>query len=104
MKLDGRISRTTLAELLRQKGIARQVEEGANRVRDTARGLAPVRTGTLRNSIQTERHTDASGEVAYRVGWDSTADYGFFVEVGTEDTPAQPHLRPAVHKNARGPG
>lgn len=98
--LAGRISKRALAELGRLPSVRRQVRTGADVVRSEARRLAPVRTGALRRSITVVEVRDpATGLTECRVGWDqSIADYGIYVEVGTEDTPAQPHLRPAANK------
>lgn len=55
-------------------------EAGANQ----ARSLAPVLTGTLRESI-----------VADEDGFGSDVDYAAFVEYGTSDTAPQPYMGPA---------
>lgn len=56
-----------------------------------ARRLCPVETGYLRDHLDFE----VSGGVL-RVG--SNVDYADDVELGTSDTPAQPHLRPALYR------
>lgn len=55
-----------------------------------AQGRAPVRTGTLKNSIQAKRIGPMHWEVWVGV------DYGIYVEKGTRHMGAQPFLRPAV--------
>lgn len=50
-----------------------------------ARTLAPVATGQLRDSIE-----NTAGHVV------ATVPYAGFVEYGTEDTDAQPFMRPAA--------
>lgn len=58
-----------------------------------AKNRAPVDTGTLRNSINSEvqrRGNTIRGEVG------PTVNYGGFVENGTSRTRAQPYLRPAT--------
>jgi len=71
----------------------------ANEMAATARGLAPVRTGTLRSSITAGPAGTATG--AYRVsaggpstttaarGGSGSYDYSLGVEFGTSDTPRQ---------------
>ena len=71
----------------------------ANEMAATARGLAPVRTGTLRSSITAGPAGTATG--AYRVsaggpsttkaarGGQGSYDYALGVEFGTSDTPRQ---------------
>lgn len=68
------------------RAVKGETEETADDVR---RG-APVKTGTLRDSVQAEYDEAAlSGTVAV------TARYAKFVENGTDDTPAQPFIVPA---------
>lgn len=52
-----------------------------------ARDMAPVLSGTLRDSIQAEGN---------RVVAD--APYAAAVELGTTDTAPQPYMRPAIHQ------
>lgn len=56
-----------------------------------ARRLAPVDTGTLRDSI---RHEVSGGVLWVLVG----VDYGGDVECGTSRMAAQPFLRPALYR------
>lgn len=66
-----------------------------NDVAEDARRMAPVDTGTLRDSIDAE--VSGSGtEIVVRVG--SNVDYAVYVEMGTSEQSAQPYLRPAVTK------
>lgn len=84
------------------RNIARAVEAGrkaapkgagraAREILDDVRADAPVRTGELRSSY--EAWEDADGA---HVG--SDAKHAPPVEFGTSDTPAQPHVRPAVNR------
>ena len=66
------------------------VAKTAGDVEATAKSLAPVDTGFLRNSIQAERVTDLEWEV--NVG----AEYGAYVELGTSRMAPRPYLTPAV--------
>jgi HK97 gp10 family phage protein len=57
-----------------------------------AKNVVPVRTGNLKNSIQTEIKNDLLAQV--QVG----AEYGIYVEYGTRKMSARPYLRPAVEE------
>jgi HK97 gp10 family phage protein len=95
-----RISKNALAALTQVPEVKKQVQAKARRIRDEARQLAPIQTGALRRSITVVNHYDpATKTVEYRVGWNpAIAFYGPMIEFGTEDTAAQPHLRPAALK------
>ena|SRR5215217_7511059 len=90
-----------LAALSQVPEVKKQVRALAAKIRDDARLLAPVETGALRRGIVVVNVYDrATRSVVYRVGWRmKDAWYGGLVEMGTEDTPPQPHLRPAAWKN-----
>lgn len=62
-----------------------------------AKRLVPVDTGALRATIRRSEVGD-DGRVAVTAG-SATVDYAAHVEYGTSRGPAQPYLRPAVHKN-----
>lgn len=66
------------------------VSTAATDIRENAQAAAPVDTGNLKNSIQDRKTGDLQAEIA--VG----AEYGAYVEFGTENAPAQPYLTPAV--------
>ena len=93
-----RISPEVLAALSRVPEVKKQVRLVANEIRKEARQLAPKDTGNLRRGIAVDNVLDDRGAVEFRVGWTKRAFYGSLVELGTEDTPAQPHLRPAALK------
>lgn len=67
------------------------VRKAALDIEAEAKKRAPVRTGTLRNSIQAVK---GEGPLWYRVV--VGAEYGVYVEWGTRFMAAQPYLRPAV--------
>jgi HK97 gp10 family phage protein len=95
----GRIRKQAVAALNRIPGVQSQVRKASREILKEARRLAPVDTGTLRRSLMVEEVRGDNGEIGFRVGWDRTiAPYGPLVELGTEDTAAQPHLRPAANK------
>lgn len=96
----GPIRREVIAALTQTPTVKRQVRAVAATIRDDARRMAPRRTGALRRSLRVENVYDPrTGMVEYRVGWDKRiAFYGPLVELGTEDSPAQPHLRPAADR------
>jgi len=96
----GRIRKDAVADAVQAQAVQQQLRAVASEVRDDARRLAPVRTGALRRSITVAQVNDPStGQAEYRVGWDRTiAPYGPMIELGTEDTAPQPHLRPAASR------
>lgn len=77
-----------------QKKVDKAVGEIAKNVADTAKTLAPVKTGALRDSIYSYEVSDGEYEVT------AGAEYATFVEWGTVYSAAQPFLRPAyeLHK------
>ena len=99
-----RISPQALAALSRLPEVKKQVRRVAAEIRTEARLLAPVDTGNLRRNIAVDNVLDATGAVVFRVGWTAGAVYGPDIEFGTEDTEAQPHLRPAALKVKRSGG
>ena len=74
-----------------------QLDRLAAAVVDDARRLVPVDTGALRGTIRSTVDAD-TGTIVVSAG-DATVDYAAHVEYGTSRGPAQPYLRPAVHKN-----
>lgn len=59
------------------------------------RRLAPEDTGEGADSIDFE--LDESGDF-YRVSWDKAHFYMYFPEVGTDDEPARPFMRPVADR------
>lgn len=103
----GRLRPEVLAAVTQAPSVKKQVRAVADEVRKLARQKAPKETGALKRSLKVENYYDSSTRmVEYRVGWDKRiAFYGPLVELGTEDTPARPHLRPAADEiNNRGGG
>jgi len=96
----GQFRPEVLAAISQAPSVKKQVRQVANEIRKEARRRATKQTGALRRGIQTENVYDSkTGLVEYHVGWSKkTAWYGLLVELGTEDTPARPHLRPAGDK------
>jgi HK97 gp10 family phage protein len=94
----GRFRPEVLAAVSQAPSVKRRVRSVANEVRKRARQKAVKHTGAMAKGIQVENTYDPkTGLVEYRVGWNKyTAWYGPLVELGTEDTPARPHLRPAA--------
>lgn len=71
--------------------LAKDLEaEVAAKVAETAKDLAPVKSGNLRESISATEN----GEVV------TTANYYAEVEYGTSTTPAQPFVTPAAEQVA----
>lgn len=94
----GQFRPEVLAAVTQAPSVKKQIRQVANEIRKEARRRAPRTTGALRRGIQVENVYDKqTGLVEYHVGWSKkTAWYGLLVELGTEDTPAKPHLRPAA--------
>lgn len=72
------------------------IETGAAIIESEAKTRVPYDEGDLERSIETEIREDG---LRATVGTDLF--YGKFVELGTEDTPAQPYLYPAFRVGAR---
>ena len=70
--------------------LAAVVTKTATDLEAQAKGLAPVDTGNLRNSIQAVPQGPLAATV--KVG----AEYGIYVEFGTYKAPAQPFIVPAT--------
>lgn len=78
-----------------QLDVEKEMSDIGNQVAEDARRMAPVETGALRDSIQSE--VSGSGtETTVRVG--SNLEYAIYVEMGTSNQGAQPFLRPAATK------
>ena len=90
-------------ELIAQINAACEVacKEGAEKVAESARTLAPVLTGDLRMRIDVRKSKFKNG--GYMVMAQGPGNYSrfyaSFVELGTHNTEAQPFLRPALRKN-----
>ena len=96
----GRIRPQTVQALTRTPDVKKQMRLVANEIRKEARKLVPRQTGRLKRGMAVDNVLNGDGQVEYRVGWSPSAYYGSQVELGTEDTAAQPHLRPAAIKVA----
>lgn len=83
--------------LSQNPAVTRQVRRVAAQLRDEARRRAPRDTGAGAKSIRVKRYWDrTTRRVSYRVSWDKDHFYMLFHEVGTENLPARPFLRPAA--------
>ncbi len=71
------------------EGLDERMDELAEAIADTAKSLAPVDTGALRESIEWIKEGD---ERFIGAG----VPYAAYVEYGTSTTQARPFLRPAV--------
>lgn len=100
----GQFRPEVLAAISQAPSVKKQVRDVANQIKRRAKQLAPKKTGALKRGIQVENFYDReTGLVEYRVGWNRrTAFYGPLEELGTEDTPPHPHLRPAADEVANG--
>lgn len=87
-----------LTQVLKGRHSMRFAQGIGREKREIARRLAPVDTGTLRDSINyAVRETDTGWEVLIY----ATASYAAFVEFGTSRNPKQPFLRPALYSKLR---
>lgn len=99
MKFEPRLSQRVIAALTQTPSVKKQMRVVANEIRREARALAPKDTGALRRGLSvTNVYDPGTGMVEFRVGWSGAGFYGGIVELGSEDTPARPHLRPAARK------
>lgn len=89
--------------------IADAIDEVADKVRDDAKVMCPVDTGSLQRSIRKlviSKPGKNRWEIGVRAGGYITnpkskriVDYAVYVEYGTSRRTAQPFLRPALLKN-----
>lgn len=70
-----------------------EMQEVGEAVAERAESNAPVLTGELAASVETETVLE---DGVWKARVRATAPYAAFVEFGTEDTPAQSFLRPAL--------
>jgi HK97 gp10 family phage protein len=70
--------------------VGHEVQQAALAIEGQAKALAPVDTGALRNSIQTEMEGDLTAHVTVGV------EYAEYVEHGTYKMAPQPYLTPAA--------
>lgn len=85
--------------------LAEALEEIAVKIRDDAKGFAPVDTGSLRRSIRVEKEgklqvsvvAGGGGVINPRTGRE--VDYAGYVEFGTSRASPQPYMQPALEKN-----
>ena len=98
----GPLRQEVIAAVTQAPSVKKQVRDVANEIRNRARRKAVKETGAMARGIRVENVYDRdTGMVEYHVGWDKRkAFYGPLVELGTEDTPARPHLRPAADEVA----
>lgn len=99
---DGAEELRRLSADLRRTGVRvglkarRVVQKTATDIQASAKALAPVDTGNLKNSITTTN--SVSG---FRAEIGPTANYGIFLEMGTSRMPAQPFMGPAADQHAQ---
>jgi len=72
-----------------QDKIKQVLADGGMKIQTEAQSRAPVKTGRLRNSIETRTSGNMQVEVV------ATVEYAAFVEFGTRNQEAQPFLTPA---------
>jgi HK97 gp10 family phage protein len=94
----GQFRPEVLAAISQAPSVKRQVRAVAMEIRKEARRRCPKDTGALAKNIAIDNVYDPdTRRVEYHVGWTKRGGfYGPLVELGTEDTPPRPHLRPAA--------
>lgn len=74
------------------------VRKTAMDIEASAKSLAPVDTGNLKNSIgHSDLRIGTSGQLVAEIG--PTANYGIFLEQGTSRMAAQPFMGPAADRH-----
>jgi len=87
------------------KALAEALDKISEKIRDDAKGFAPVDTGALRKSIRTEKKgklqvsiiAGGGGVINPKTGRE--VDYAGYVEFGTSRMSPQPYMQPALEKN-----
>lgn len=75
-------------------------EKGAQIIADEAKVLAPKDEGDLSEGIKAEANRQQQGRSTFDVGFGKAEWYGRLHELGTDNIPAQPFLRPALETKA----
>lgn len=91
-----RITRDNTAMIISRARIALRtaVHAGALVIENEAKERAPVRTGTLRRSINTQVQDFSPTRIVARIG--PNTEYAAFLEFGTRRMAARPYMRPAL--------
>jgi HK97 gp10 family phage protein len=98
--LQGLVSRLRALPIRMNAGRHQAIDEWADALEDTAKRLAPVRTGHLKRSIEARKNYGSG--VAYVGVWDPRArEYAYYVEKGTSSMEDQPYLGPAAQIHRR---
>lgn len=85
-----------LAKIVQARQVDDALKTAAEAIRKEAARRVPKDSGNLAKNIDVEK-VRVAGSPEYHVGWTKRDGfYGPLVELGTEDTPARPHLRPAA--------
>jgi len=82
-----------VASVAAEKQVRDTVRKGAFEIQARGRVLCPVRTGHLRNSISVDFRGSNMHLAQAEIG--PEANYGAFVELGTERQAPQPYMGPA---------
>lgn len=88
---------------------AKAIKKVAREIRDDAKRLCPVDTGSLQRSIRLQTHARPAQSI-HKIGVSAggyvtnprtgrKVDYAAYVEFGTSRNPPQPFMRPAAEKN-----
>lgn len=74
---------------------------GAKIAKNEAKRLCPVRTGRLKNSIDTKKGKSDKLKSSTLVTVGKDVHYASFVELGTASKDSQPFMRPALDNNEK---
>lgn len=103
-----------MADLAKVEGtidtaIVKGLDDVAEKIKDDAKTICPVDTGSLQKSIRRQKHATPEGHVhsvSVSAGGYITnpktgrkVDYAAHVELGTSKTPPKPFMQPALEKN-----
>ena len=75
------------------------VHGGALIIENDAKARSPIRTGTLRRSINTQTEQRGPDRVVAHIG--PNTDYAAFLEFGTRKMAARPYMRPALDEKGK---
>jgi HK97 gp10 family phage protein len=93
-RLLGRLS--TLGKRVDVRAMPRTVQEAAETFEADAKANAPVVTGKLRDDIRADVVRVTRGVISSQVESGRDVDYAEDVEYGTDETRANPYMRPTV--------
>lgn len=92
-----RLSDRDYADMMNSTSVQRALDKRASSILEEARRRTPEDSGDAKRSLTVEFALRDDGVLVRRIGWDlDIAEYGPYLEFGTEDTLAVPALRVAA--------